>query len=1722
MNKESLLTRAFITLARSVRARQAIAAVLMLFAAPTVWASNVDFYYMDGEWRIKNAIGWEEFCECVNNGKHDCFKGATVKLYEDLTVTTMIGSGSENCFKGTFDGKGHTLTVNYGSSSSRLTEESAALFRYTNGDVTIQNLHVKGTIYTSAKYAAGLIAQGGGSSITIRNCLSSVTINSSVDGDGTHAGFVALSNVSSSTRFEGCRFDGKLQGKNTTCWGGFVGWRANGSVSFQGCIFSPSDLYVNDSGSQTFCRNLRNGTDPLVCSYAFRTLGEDQSNNARLISEGMNVTVSLAGDATYHNMSGITVYVSDEFVQGIKYGSTCYSNSSSGDISINLGLDVSSGKMLKKYNVVNGTLYRSGNPFTLYTTSDEVVISAETMDSPWAGNGTDDSPCLITNEQDLVTLSENVNNGNSYECVLFRQTADITLSENFTPIGTSEHPFKSRYDGNGKKISNLNISGSYKNAGLFGIIDGKYNGIENHHYHPQIYDLTIENSTVSVFEGNSYTGMVVGCVGTCGQVMNCTVLNCTVQCAQQSSRGEGYGTLGGLAGHANGDDYGWIKGNRVIGTKVLNGYACGGLIGVANFIYDIRDNFADATVHAGLSRDYHGELNQHREGAFVGYISITSSSSSKDYNNFYHSGDNLPAVYDTSAPEFATPVYMINGIPGGTEVSGTATITCNGTNYYVSGTVITLSFSNISVFTISGAAAYTISDDNLSATITIGTSDVTFQVFSGTCGDNATWALSQDAAGNYTCLTISGSGAIYDYNHTTDGSTTTWRTTAPWGWDLTSITIGDEITSIGDYAFIGCQHLSKLSLGNGVKSIGTNAFDHCDGLTWVSLPSSVSTLAAGAFKNSVNLQTVYIQKSDGLVSITGVSAFDGCHSSLVIDVPTPALALQYKTASYWSNYAERLRVGFGNYLFSATDEGGTPAYAISNADDLRNLSAAVNMTQGYASTGKTFRQTADIALSGNFAPIANYNGYNFAGTYDGGGHVISGLSISGNDANNAYNGLFGVVSGGTVSNVILMNPSVTATGSYTGALIGRIDNQGSAINCYAYGTDNLIGSTGKATVTNVARARKVTFNDGITVTPDASDIANGFVYSDESYYREGLELSLNVERPGYDAHYSYTDGTTTTKFEVATLTVPAADITVSATFTVKKWAGTGTVDDPYVVEYVSQLNALADSVNSGISYADVYFKLGADISYDTNGLSDTESNFTAIGGYKHPFNGHFDGAKHVISGIRIYKGGSSFEDYYQGLFGLLGAGASVSYVLLSDSRITGYQHVGGIVGNNSGGTVTNCFVLKDVTINAVKSMSLYHGGNVGSNMNGGTVTNCAGAATVTYADGINYCQCYGGIVGENENASIEYCLYTGNTVKGNSYVGAIIGNNCGSSSKVEHCYYTNNSITGKDSDGNELANADCAVGENSDKSPNPESIGQVDYHGLAPKPLFSQMAPQDDEDNSVFVALMARRAAALKAAVPQYDASVTLTLRGRTLNRDGKWHTICLPFDVDLTKAEGVLYGAEARELTNASITGTTLHLEFSNPVEKLIAGTPYIIRLGNTVSAARAESSTLTDPIFANVDVDDTDRSFDNTESGNQRVRFVGSYKMTNFDNTLKSTLLVNGTDSPYYPTTGTNIGAFRAYFTIGDGDNQGTVSITDFDIKLGDDEYTGIRELDNWTISQSDNSSDNGHKVITQIVNGQIVISQIVNGQIVQCYDLNGRKLSGKPSRSGLYIQK
>ncbi len=141
------------------------------------------------------------------------------------------------------------------------------------------------------------------------------------------------------------------------------------------------------------------------------------------------------------------------------------------------------------------------------------------------------------------------------------------------------------------------------------------------------------------------------------------------------------------------------------------------------------------------------------------------------------------------------------------------------------------------------------------------------QEHSGTTTDGLTWSLSQDASGNYTVLTISGTGLMNDYGHTTVNGL--WRTDAPWGWQtLTSVIIKDGVTSIGRYAFIGCQNLESVTIGSGVTSIRDGAINHCDKLTTITLPENVVAVEQGALENCQALHTIYIQH-DGPVSLTG-------------------------------------------------------------------------------------------------------------------------------------------------------------------------------------------------------------------------------------------------------------------------------------------------------------------------------------------------------------------------------------------------------------------------------------------------------------------------------------------------------------------------------------------------------------------------------------------------------------------------------------------------------------------------------------------------------------------------------------------------------------------------------------------------------------------------------------------------------------------------------------
>ncbi len=100
---------------------------------------------------------------------------------------------------------------------------------------------------------------------------------------------------------------------------------------------------------------------------------------------------------------------------------------------------------------------------------------------------------------------------------------------------------------------------------------------------------------------------------------------------------------------------------------------------------------------------------------------------------------------------------------------------------------------------------------------------------------------------------------------------------------LTSITIGDGVTSIGSGAFSGCSGLTNISIGNGVTSIGHDAFYGCSSLTNVTIPDSVTSIGSFVFQNCSGLTSITLP--DSITDIDGF-AFDNCSGLTSVTIPS--------------------------------------------------------------------------------------------------------------------------------------------------------------------------------------------------------------------------------------------------------------------------------------------------------------------------------------------------------------------------------------------------------------------------------------------------------------------------------------------------------------------------------------------------------------------------------------------------------------------------------------------------------------------------------------------------------------------------------------------------------------------------------------------------------------------------------------------------------------------
>jgi len=438
---------------------------------------------------IKNQEDWNYIVNYLSYGEApNDLSGVYFKLDTDITVNQRMGTDNHP-FCGIFDGGGHKLTLDFGDPENYLNLECAPFYLINNA--TIKNLVIDGSIYSSAQHNGGIAVKAEGDNNHIQNCISSVSINSSIEGDCTNGGFIGILDAYQlQVYFNGCAFTGELVGENATNWGGFVGWRKyEGSnkvrTYFTDCLFAPTNVNIatpDGSNSRTFCRSTDNttgGADYNNCYYTTVLQAADCGEGFSLTTAPANI----GNKETEYDVSDITRYAN-----GIKYGgryyTNCvgfYDNASNADLVADLSTTYSG----QQVNVMltDRTLYRDGDwntlclPFdvelqgsllqggeartlseasfsdgTLTLNFSEPVTTTLNAGTPYIikWNATDYADLVIKTTADWDAFADAVNNGNNYSGKTVLLTNDIDVE---TMVGTNGNRFKGTFNGNGHTLN---------------------------------------------------------------------------------------------------------------------------------------------------------------------------------------------------------------------------------------------------------------------------------------------------------------------------------------------------------------------------------------------------------------------------------------------------------------------------------------------------------------------------------------------------------------------------------------------------------------------------------------------------------------------------------------------------------------------------------------------------------------------------------------------------------------------------------------------------------------------------------------------------------------------------------------------------------------------------------------------------------------------------------------------------------------------------------------------------------------------------------------------------------------------------------------------------------------------------------------------------------------------------------------------------------------------
>lgn len=196
-----------------------------------------------------------------------------------------------------------------------------------------------------------------------------------------------------------------------------------------------------------------------------------------------------------------------------------------------------------------------------------------------------------------------------------------------------------------------------------------------------------------------------------------------------------------------------------------------------------------------------------------------------------------------------------------------------------------------------------------------------------------------------------------------------------YGSSVTSVTIPDSVTFIGDAAFENCSQLTNISIPNSVTAIGFSAFSSCTSLKSITLPSSLSSISEALFFGCSQLTTIHIPDS---VSSIRPYAFYNCGKLETIRIPVSVTSI-------------------GSYAFDGCPSSMTVTYSgskkqwdsITGTDELLNkplvcakLEATFNPDNGDPTVTKFIDNNKNSKFT-ELVPEPTKENYTFAGWYNG-------------------------------------------------------------------------------------------------------------------------------------------------------------------------------------------------------------------------------------------------------------------------------------------------------------------------------------------------------------------------------------------------------------------------------------------------------------------------------------------------------------------------------------------------------------------------------------------------------------------------------------------------------------------------------------------------------------------------------------------------------------------